>query len=83
MISIMFNCTHFQNCFSSSCLSPPPPDKQSPLEMDRQIGRDVRHTSDSKVTDADLHGYLQKLAKLQADQKCLLHVHFATIARTT
>ncbi|KAH3811750.1 hypothetical protein DPMN_140165 [Dreissena polymorpha] len=33
VISIMLNCTHFQNCLSSSCLSPPSPDKQSPLEM--------------------------------------------------
>ncbi|KAH3705667.1 hypothetical protein DPMN_080744 [Dreissena polymorpha] len=32
VISIMLNCTHFQTCLSSSCVSPPPPDKQCPLE---------------------------------------------------
>ncbi|KAH3797120.1 hypothetical protein DPMN_150695 [Dreissena polymorpha] len=32
VISIMFNCLHFQTCLSSSCLSPPPPDKQCLLE---------------------------------------------------
>ena len=32
VISIMLNCTHFQNCVSPACLSPPPPDKQCPLE---------------------------------------------------
>ncbi|KAH3811761.1 hypothetical protein DPMN_140176, partial [Dreissena polymorpha] len=80
VISIMLNCTHFQNCLSTSCLSPPPQDKQSPLEMVRQIGRDVRHTSDCKVTDADLQGYFQNLATLLADPKCLQHDHSATIA---
>ncbi|XP_052214916.1 uncharacterized protein LOC127833604 isoform X2 [Dreissena polymorpha] len=82
VISILLNCTHFQNCLSPSSLSPPPPNKQSPLEMVRQIGRDVRHTSDCKVTDADLQGYFQRLSTLLADPKCLLHDHSATIALT-
>ncbi|KAH3811686.1 uncharacterized protein LOC127833603 [Dreissena polymorpha] len=82
VISILLNCTHFQNCLSPSCLSPPPPNKQSPLEMVRQIGRDVRHTSDCKVTDSALHGYFQRLSTLLADPKFLLHDHSATIART-
>ncbi|XP_052234522.1 uncharacterized protein LOC127847037 isoform X2 [Dreissena polymorpha] len=76
----MLNCTHFQNCLSSSCISPPPPDKQCPLEMVRQIGRDVRHTSDCKITDADLQGYFQTLSTLLADPICLQHDHSAKTA---
>ncbi|KAH3710715.1 hypothetical protein DPMN_070208 [Dreissena polymorpha] len=32
VISIILNCLHFQTCLSTLCLSPPPPDKQCPLE---------------------------------------------------
>jgi hypothetical protein len=32
VVSIVLNCTHFQKCLSAACLSPPPPDKQCPLE---------------------------------------------------
>ncbi|XP_052220579.1 uncharacterized protein LOC127837486 [Dreissena polymorpha] len=83
VISIMLNCLHFQTCLSSSCLSPPPPDKQCPLEKVRQIGRDVRHTSDNKVTDADQQDYFQTLSTLLADPNCLQHDPSATIACTT
>ncbi|KAH3709112.1 hypothetical protein DPMN_068573 [Dreissena polymorpha] len=82
VISIMLNCLHFQTCLSSSCLSPPPPDKQCPLEKVRQIGRDVRHTSDCKVTDADLQDYFQILSTLLADPNCLQHDPSATHACT-
>ncbi|XP_052259412.1 uncharacterized protein LOC127863792 [Dreissena polymorpha] len=83
VISIMLNCLYFQTCLSLSCLSPPPPDKQCPLEKVRQIGRDVRHTSDNKVTDADLQDYFQTLSTLLADPNCLQHDPSATIACTT
>ncbi|KAH3798598.1 uncharacterized protein LOC127837667 [Dreissena polymorpha] len=73
VISIMLNCLHFQTCLSPLCLSPPPPDKQCPLEKVRQIGRDVRHTSDCKVTDADLQDYFQTLSALLADPQYLQH----------
>ncbi|XP_052228907.1 uncharacterized protein LOC127843119 isoform X4 [Dreissena polymorpha] len=73
VISILLNCLHFQTCLSSSCLSPPPPDKLCPLEKVRQIGRDVRHTSDCKVTDADLQDYFQTLSTLLTDPNCLQH----------
>ncbi|KAH3831125.1 hypothetical protein DPMN_104387, partial [Dreissena polymorpha] len=82
VISIFLNCLHFQTCLSSSCLSPPPPDKQCPLEKVRQIGRDVRHTSNCKVTDADLQDYFQTLSTLLADPNCLQHDPSATLACT-
>ncbi|KAH3698013.1 hypothetical protein DPMN_085528 [Dreissena polymorpha] len=81
VISILLNCTHFQACLSPACLSPPPPDKQCPLEKIRQIGRDVRHTADCKVTDADLQDYFKTLATFLADPICLLHETSATDAR--
>ncbi|KAH3798868.1 hypothetical protein DPMN_152471 [Dreissena polymorpha] len=67
-------------CLSSSWVSPPPPDKQCPLEKVRQIGRDVRHTSDCKVTDADLQDYLRTLSALLADPQYLQHDPSAAIA---
>ncbi|KAH3716694.1 hypothetical protein DPMN_059420 [Dreissena polymorpha] len=81
VISIMLNCTHFQTCVSTACLSPPPPDKQCPLEKVRQIGRDVRHTANCKVTDADLQYFFLKLSTLLADPVCLVHDPSATEAR--
>ncbi|XP_052250626.1 uncharacterized protein LOC127857916 isoform X2 [Dreissena polymorpha] len=80
VISIMLNCLHFQTCLSPLCLSPPPPDKQCPLEKVRQIGRDVRHTSDCKVTDADLQDYFKTLSTLLADPPCLQQDPSAIIA---
>ncbi|KAH3799053.1 hypothetical protein DPMN_152656 [Dreissena polymorpha] len=80
VISIMLNCRHFQTCLSSSWVSPPPPDKQCPLEKVRQIGRNVRHTSDCKVTDADLQDYLRTLSALLADPQYLQHDPSAAIA---
>ncbi|XP_052223469.1 uncharacterized protein LOC127839224 [Dreissena polymorpha] len=80
VISIMLNCTHFQNCVSPACLSPPPPDKQCPLEKVRQIGRDVRHTANCKVTDADLQYCFLTLSTLLADPVCLVHDPSATEA---
>ncbi|XP_052220832.1 uncharacterized protein LOC127837636 [Dreissena polymorpha] len=82
VISIMLNCKHFQTCLSSTCLSPPPPNNQCPLEKVRQIGRDVRHTADCKVTDADLQDYFQTLSTLLADPICLQHDSFAMTACT-
>ncbi|KAH3781007.1 uncharacterized protein LOC127841945 isoform X1 [Dreissena polymorpha] len=82
VISIMLNCTHFQTCLSSSCLSPPPPDKQCLLEKVRQIGRDIRHTSDCKVSDAHLQNNFQTLSTLLADPKCLLNDPSAKISKT-
>ncbi|XP_052250714.1 uncharacterized protein LOC127857964 isoform X2 [Dreissena polymorpha] len=82
VISIMLNCLHFQTCLSPSCLSTPPPDKQCPLEKVRQIGRDVRHTSDCKVTDADLQDYFKTLSTLLADPQYLQHDPSAIIACT-
>ncbi|XP_052250732.1 uncharacterized protein LOC127857970 isoform X1 [Dreissena polymorpha] len=82
VISIMLNCLHFQTCLSPLCLSPPPPDKQCPLEKVRQIGRDVRHTSDCKVTDADLQDYFKTLSTLLADPQYLQHDPSAIIACT-
>ncbi|KAH3700587.1 uncharacterized protein LOC127859947 [Dreissena polymorpha] len=81
VVSIVLNCTHFQTCLSATCLSPPPPDKQCPLEKVRQIGRDVRHTADCKVTDADLQYFFLTLTTLLADPVCLLHDTSATEAR--
>ncbi|XP_052221617.1 uncharacterized protein LOC127838087 isoform X1 [Dreissena polymorpha] len=78
----MLNCLHFQTCLSSLCLSPPPPDKQCPLEKVRQIGRDVRHTSDCKVKDADLQDYFKTLSTLLADPQYLQHDPSAIIACT-
>ncbi|XP_052275815.1 uncharacterized protein LOC127875047 [Dreissena polymorpha] len=82
VINIMLNCLHFQTCLSPLCLSPPPPDKQCPLEKVRQIGRDVRHTSDCKVTDADLQDYFKTLSTLLADPQYLQHDPSAIIACT-
>ncbi|XP_052267291.1 uncharacterized protein LOC127869057 isoform X2 [Dreissena polymorpha] len=79
VISIMLNCLHFQTCLSPLCLSPPPPDKQCPLE---KIGRDVRQTSDCKVTDADLQDYFKTLSTLLADPQYLQHDPSAIIACT-
>ncbi|XP_052242705.1 uncharacterized protein LOC127852782 isoform X3 [Dreissena polymorpha] len=81
VVSIVLNCTHFQTCISAACLSPPPPDKQCPLEKVRQIGRDVRHTADCKVTDADLQDFFLTLTTLLADPVHLLHDPSATNAR--
>ncbi|XP_052237781.1 uncharacterized protein LOC127849098 [Dreissena polymorpha] len=81
VVSIVLNCTHFQTCLSAACLSPPPPDKQCPLEKVRQIGRDVRHTADCKVTDADLQYFFLTLTTLLADPVHLLHDTSATEAR--
>ncbi|XP_052260558.1 uncharacterized protein LOC127864705 isoform X2 [Dreissena polymorpha] len=81
VVSIVLNCTHFQTCLSAACLSPPPPDKQCPLEKVRQIGRDVRHTADCKVTDADLQYFFLTLTTLLADPVRLLHDTPATEAR--
>ncbi|XP_052219511.1 uncharacterized protein LOC127836904 isoform X2 [Dreissena polymorpha] len=81
VVSIVLNCTHFQTCLSAACLSPPPPDKQCPLEKVRQIGRDVRHTADCKVTDADLQYFFLTLTTLLADPVRLLHDTSATKAR--
>ncbi|KAH3826250.1 hypothetical protein DPMN_128146 [Dreissena polymorpha] len=81
VVSIVLNCTHFQTCLSAACLSPPPPDKQCPLEKVRQIGRDVRHTADCKVTDADLQYFFLTLTTLLADPVRLLHDTSATEAR--
>ncbi|KAH3798883.1 hypothetical protein DPMN_152486, partial [Dreissena polymorpha] len=76
-----FLCTELQKtCLSSSWVLPPPPDKQCPLEKVRQIGRDVRHTSDCKVTDADLQDYLRTLSALLADPQYLQHDPSAAIA---
>ncbi|KAH3691901.1 hypothetical protein DPMN_192443, partial [Dreissena polymorpha] len=82
VISIMLNCLLFQTCLSPLCLSPPPPDKQCLLEKVRQIGRDVRHTSDCKVTDADLQDYFKTLSTLLADPQYLQHDPSAIIACT-
>ncbi|KAH3824868.1 hypothetical protein DPMN_126722 [Dreissena polymorpha] len=81
ILSLMLNCTHFETCLSAS-LSPKPPDPQCPLEKVRQIGRDVRHTADCKLNDADLQYYFQTLATLLADPKCLMHDPLAITART-
>ncbi|KAH3799229.1 uncharacterized protein CXorf38-like isoform X3 [Dreissena polymorpha] len=80
VISIMLNCLHFQTCLSSACISPPPPDDACLLEKVRQIGRVVRHTSDCKVTDADLQEYFQTLSTLLVDPNCLQHDPSSTIA---
>ncbi|KAH3770915.1 hypothetical protein DPMN_172214, partial [Dreissena polymorpha] len=72
---------HFETCLSAACLSPPPPDKKCPLEKVRQIGRDVRHTGDCKVTDADLQYFYLTLTTLLADPVRLLHDTSATEAR--
>ncbi|KAH3844242.1 hypothetical protein DPMN_086498 [Dreissena polymorpha] len=82
VINIMLNCLHFQTCLSPLCLSPPPPDKKCPLEKVRQIGRDVRHTSDCKVTDAYLQDYFKTLSTLLADPQYLQHDPSAIIACT-
>ncbi|KAH3800558.1 hypothetical protein DPMN_154191 [Dreissena polymorpha] len=82
VISIMLNCLHFQTCLSSSFLSPPPPDNQCQLEKVRQIGREVRHTANCQVTDADLQDYFLTLSTLLADPICLQHDPSAMIACT-
>ncbi|KAH3719838.1 hypothetical protein DPMN_062722 [Dreissena polymorpha] len=62
-------------------LLPKPPDRQCPLEKIRQIGRDLRHTVDCKVTDPDLQDYCQTLSTLLSDPKCLICDPMAKIAR--
>ncbi|KAH3771141.1 hypothetical protein DPMN_172443 [Dreissena polymorpha] len=81
VVSVVLNCKHFETCLSVACLSPPPPDKKCPLEKVRQIGRDVRHTADCKVTDADLQYFFLTLTTLLADPVRLLHDTSATEAR--
>ncbi|KAH3794908.1 uncharacterized protein LOC127838480 isoform X2 [Dreissena polymorpha] len=50
--------------------------------MVRQIGRDVRHTPDCKVTESDLEDYFQALSTLLTDPNCLQHDHSAMLACT-
>ncbi|KAH3800467.1 hypothetical protein DPMN_154100 [Dreissena polymorpha] len=78
----MLNCLHFQTCLSPLCLFPSPPDKQCPLEKVRQIGREIRHTANCKITDADLQDYFHTLTTLLADPICLQHDPSAVIACT-
>ena len=48
----------------------------------RQIGRDIRHTPDCKVSDDELHDFFQTLDTLLADPKCLAQDPVASSART-
>ncbi|KAH3811271.1 uncharacterized protein LOC127836583 [Dreissena polymorpha] len=72
IISFMMNCKDFDNKFSfpiatgkhnAPCL----------LTKAREIGRIVRHSSQCKVTDADLQDIFTTLTKLLSDQTSLTH----------
>ncbi|KAH3775886.1 uncharacterized protein LOC127845263 isoform X2 [Dreissena polymorpha] len=71
VISIMLNCTLFDSKLSFSIapqLSPP-----CPLTKAREVGKAVRHSSDCKVTSADLQEYVLTLVTLLGDSKVLIH----------
>ncbi|XP_052760852.1 uncharacterized protein LOC128203465 isoform X2 [Mya arenaria] len=63
VINVMINCEAFQNNFSFSIST-----QTNLLTEIRQIGRDIRHSSDQKVKDSTLVDYLYKLKKLLEDQ---------------
>ncbi|XP_052253115.1 uncharacterized protein LOC127859649 [Dreissena polymorpha] len=81
VINVMLNCKDFDNCLSFP-VSPQPPATESILTKARQIGRDVRHTSSCKITDADLQDYFQILNTLLSDPACLAQDPFANAACT-
>ncbi|KAH3691767.1 hypothetical protein DPMN_192298 [Dreissena polymorpha] len=81
VISIMSNCVHFDTCVSFN-ISPKPPTPPCILTKARQIGRDVRHTSDCKVTDVVLQDYFQTLTTLLTDSTFLAQDRSASQAVT-
>ncbi|KAH3717214.1 uncharacterized protein LOC127856046 [Dreissena polymorpha] len=81
VLSVLLNCKHFDSCISFT-IAPKPPAPECLLTKARQIGRAIRHTTNCKVTDAELHDFLQTLDTLLADPKCLANEPTATAART-
>ncbi|KAH3844147.1 uncharacterized protein LOC127872720 isoform X3 [Dreissena polymorpha] len=72
IISFMMNCKHFDSKFSF----PIAPEKNNPpclLTKAREIGRTVRHSSQCKLTDADLQVIFTTLTNLLNDPTCLAH----------
>ncbi|XP_052222394.1 uncharacterized protein LOC127838604 isoform X2 [Dreissena polymorpha] len=82
VISVILNCKYFETCLSSTCLSPPPPDKECFLEQVRQIGRDLRHIADCKLENDRIplceYGELMKAVREAFTQAEKLGTHFAT-----
>ncbi|XP_052246096.1 uncharacterized protein CXorf38 homolog [Dreissena polymorpha] len=81
VISVLLNCKHFETCISFT-IAPKPPAPECLLTRARQIGRDIRHTPDCKVSDDELHDFFQTLDTLLADPKCLAQDPVASSART-
>ncbi|XP_052218328.1 uncharacterized protein LOC127835949 [Dreissena polymorpha] len=70
IISFMMNCKHFNTKFSFPIAA----GKNSPpclLTKARDIGRIVRHSSQCKLTDADLQDIFTTLTNLLSDPTCL------------
>ncbi|XP_052218471.1 uncharacterized protein LOC127836083 isoform X1 [Dreissena polymorpha] len=70
IISFMMNCKHFNTKFSFPIAA----GKNSPpclLTKARDIGRIVRHSSQCKLTDADLQDIFKTLTNLLSDPTCL------------
>ncbi|KAH3788274.1 hypothetical protein DPMN_166409 [Dreissena polymorpha] len=81
MINIILNCIYFDTSFSFN-ISPKHPQLPCILTKARQIGRDVRHTADCKVTDVVLQDYFLTLTTLLTDSKCLSQHRSASQAVT-
>ncbi|KAH3868385.1 uncharacterized protein LOC127867759 [Dreissena polymorpha] len=81
VISIMLNCKWFEQYFSFN-ISPSPPASACLLTKARQIGRDVRHTSNCQVTDLNLKKNIHKLTLLLSDQKYLANDPDAKVSKS-
>ncbi|KAH3820404.1 uncharacterized protein LOC127832627 [Dreissena polymorpha] len=70
LISFMMNCKHFDSMFSFTVA---PGNNYPPclLTKAREIGRTVRHSSQCKLTDADLQDIFTTLTNLLTDPMCL------------
>ncbi|XP_052803827.1 LOW QUALITY PROTEIN: uncharacterized protein LOC128233965 [Mya arenaria] len=66
IISVMINCTEFQRR-----LSFPIGNQPNPLSEARVIGRNIRHSTDLKLTDTDLAHYFTTLNTLLTDSTFL------------
>ncbi|KAH3734119.1 uncharacterized protein LOC127850360 [Dreissena polymorpha] len=69
MISFMLNCSHFDRLFSFTIATAPNP--PCLLTKARFICKNVRHSSEFKLTDAELHDHCTTLADILNDPYCL------------
>ncbi|XP_052805923.1 uncharacterized protein LOC128235204 [Mya arenaria] len=67
IISVMINCSEFQRSLSFNISS-----KSTVLTKAREIGRNIRHSPDLKVTDTDLADYFATLNLLLTDSTFLV-----------